>query len=567
MSGIHHQPDEAVPQADLRPPDKVMRLARMGCFFPTRLSFMRSLVRQLTEEGAEVDRREWAIDGDGFGHAVYTVPLGGHVYSLVAFSTPLDPDQRTDRVIAEAWDTSYVLFDGIPETADVERLRSNAPLQEAGRFEASDLVLSRANKSVRLFEHVVDSLARGRQPDREMIGSIGYLMRTTAVYGNGKFGIADRDRIAGRPGLSHPFRAEMLTVWLIRGFTHDLVEHIARSRSPETAVGLDRSLKRFLGIGNATGLGMAPFLVTHPILLNNWMMARETALARVRAIEHADAETVSRAQALLDRAREHLNQWNVEDRRQMDRIVTLRSEMQALEALVTPDALAAPGPWDRLISATAGLSLECQEVAIALVLELHGRLVDDLAHHMDSTVEPVLEPAMTVSDLQHLIDRNYDWAIDVDFDSRSANRRFWYVSEEKLEPRLGNRFEEPGAELEMPLDVARQICRLIRDLERWSGERPVAEFLMRNPGHRQIVRRVQTSRHHPYAEIRDNLIGEECLPIDMLRCKLSFFGASKFDPKSDRWTRITLFQGAPLFDELGGTDADDWWLPVLATDP
>jgi len=47
----------------------------------------------------------------------------------------------------------------------------------------------------------------------------------------------------------------------------------------------------------------------------------------------------------------------------------------------------------------------------------------------------------------------------------------------------------------------------------------------------------------------------------MLRCKLSFFGAAGFDPKSDKWTRITLAQGAPLFDELD--NADDWWMPVF----
>ena len=49
----------------------------------------------------------------------------------------------------------------------------------------------------------------------------------------------------------------------------------------------------------------------------------------------------------------------------------------------------------------------------------------------------------------------------------------------------------------------------------------------------------------------------------MLRCKLSFFGAAKFDPKSDRWTRITLYQGAPTASELHDSNADDWWLPVL----
>ena len=36
------------------------------------------------------------------------------------------------------------------------------------------------------------------------------------------------------------------------------------------------------------------------------------------------------------------------------------------------------------------------------------------------------------------------------------------------------------------------------------------------------------------------------MPIDMLRLKLSFFGAIKFDPRSDKWLRICMFQGAPL---------------------
>ena len=60
----------------------------------------------------------------------------------------------------------------------------------------------------------------------------------------------------------------------------------------------------------------------------------------------------------------------------------------------------------------------------------------------------------------------------------------------------------------------------------------------------------------PYAEIRDNLIGAEMRPIDLLRCKLAMFGAQNFDPRSDRWLRITLFQGAPFPDELaaGGLD-------------
>ena len=72
-----------------------------------------------------------------------------------------------------------------------------------------------------------------------------------------------------------------------------------------------------------------------------------------------------------------------------------------------------------------------------------------------------------------------------------------------------------------------------------------------------MVRRVQTAARFPYAEIRGNLIDAAMRPIDLLRCKLAFFGASRFDPRSDRWLRIALFRGAPFPDEIASPDADD----------
>jgi hypothetical protein len=164
---------------------------------------------------------------------------------------------------------------------------------------------------------------------------------------------------------------------------------------------------------------------------------------------------------------------------------------------------------------------------------------------------------MTCDDLSALVERDWDWACANGYEGQDC-ARFWYVSEEKLEPRLGDRHNEDGADRESPLDIARQVKAMAADLTGATGN--VASFLAECRQHRTAARRVQTLGHHAYAEIRDNLIGEECLPIDMLRCKLAYFGAAKFDPKSDRWTRITLAQGAPLFDELHA--ADDWWLPT-----
>ena len=239
----------------LRPPEVVMQLDRLGAMHQTRLSFLRATLRQFHDEGWRIGATRWNIEPDGVGVAVYAAEGAERTYSLVCFSHDLDPSQRTDRVIAEAWDATFTLFDGVPTRDDIVRLAANTPKQEAGRYRDSDLILSRVNRSSRLFDYVVDELAAGRQPDPARLDDVGYLMRTTAVYGNGKFGLADRDRIAARPEFAGPFRAEMLTVWMIRAFTTDLAEYLAEVRAPGAAVRLDRDLRRQLGVGNATASG------------------------------------------------------------------------------------------------------------------------------------------------------------------------------------------------------------------------------------------------------------------------------------------------------------------------
>ena len=542
----------------IRPPDQVMRLERLGAAFQTRLSFMRSLIRRLHDERWSIRRSLARLDAAGYGVAVYQAKGPARTYSLVAFSHALDPAKRTDRVIAEAWDATFVLFDGVPGEADIARLAGQTPKQEAGRFTPRELVLSRANKSVRLFDHIVDRLAAGRQPDRDMLMAVGYLMRTTAVYGNGKFGIADRAKYADRAELAGPFQAEMLNVYLIRCFTLDLVAHVARARARNRAVELSRTARRYLGIGNATGLGMAPFLVNHPILIHNWIWARERAFARVRAVGDPRPDRRARFAAVLDRARDFVAEWRVGDQIQTARITRLRADLAAIAAWFGQDA-GAGALWDRLYRrAEAELSVEAQEMLLSLMTEPYGDLVDDLSAEMSTDARRRIEPDAALGEIGTLLETHYGWALGIDFAPAAANRFFWYVSAEKLEPRLGERDQEPGADKEMPLAVGRDVQALAAALAERAHDQPVAALLEARPDLRHIVRRVQTLARHPYGEIRDNLIGQGLRPIDLLRCKLSFFGAAKFDPKSDRWTRITLYQGAPLPDELDRADADDW---------
>ena len=540
----------------------------MGSFHPTRVSFVRTLVRRMARERWRIERERFALDADGYGDVVYRVVTPAGTLRFVAFSNWLDPSERTDRVIATQWDSTFVLTAAEVDDTLLEDYRENIPLQEAGRCHPFDLVLSRANRSVRLFEHVVECLAHGRQPAFAKLAEVGYLMRTTAVYGNGKFGVGDFEAVRAGGVFSLPFQAEMLAVYLARLLSFDLVEHIARARAPERAVALEPRVARCLGVGNATGLGMAPFLVTHPRLLDRWIHARELGLARVRAVEHAEPERVTRFTALLARAIRHVAQWRTDDARQSTRIEALAAELAWLSRWSEDAGLARiRTPWEAVMRAAESRGcVELEEMTLSLLLELYPELVDSLENCTRADERFATVPAMRVHELAALVERDYGWALGIDFDDPKEQHRFWYYSEEKEEPRLGERFNEPGAEREYPLHVARDVRELHRALDAlepsWR-DRSVAELLLERPRYRRAIRRVQSLAGAAYAEIHDNVIAQSCLAIDMLRCKLAIFGANKFDPKSDRWTRITLFQGAPLPGELDREDVDDWALPVI----
>ncbi len=504
------------------------------------------------------------IDENGVGRAVYTAQGPERAYSLVAFAHDLPDEQRSDRVIAEAWDATFALFDGVPTTEDVDRLSRNVPLQEAGRLSESELSLSRANRSMRLWALVVGALADGKQPDPEKIDKVGYLMRTTAVYGSGKFGAADWEKIADRPEMRGPFQAEMLSVYLTRVFVRDLVQHSAQLKCRDRAVELDPAIARRLGIGNSTGLGMAPFIVNHPVLFSNWIAAREEAIARVRSVSTATTDEVAMFRHVLAWSEALVGSWRSEHPIQIRKLANLQRDMGALKEFAAEDDLRNGSPWNRLVGwAEQALSEEGQELVNSLILEPYGELVDDLSKHMADVESDAfrIDGSMTVRRVRLMIEDCFGWALKIDWTARENQARAWYVSEEKLEPRMGERFEEPIVAYEQPLAPARDAASAHAALIEFQDELPVAEFLLCHPEHRHTIRRAQMHSISPYGEIQDNTISAELLPIDMLRAKLSFFGATHFDPRSDRWVRISMYAGAPYPEDLTQDNADLWVYP------
>lgn len=297
---------------NLRPASEVMRLERLGSMFASRLSFVRSLMRKMITEQWQVTNRVFDLGPKGHSLAVYRVDTPANCYHCVVFSRDLAPEELSDRVIAEAWDVTFALVEGEVENSLLEQMADNVPLQKAGRQHPRVLVLARANKSLRNFSQFLAALAAGQQPDPAWLTAVGYLYRATAVYGNGKFGMADFARLERNSDFHRPFAAQMLAVYVLRQFSVDQLNYLARLESPGQAVTLHPKLERYLGIGNSTGLGMAPFLINHPQLIQNWVHGRERALAYAR-VEPATAQTGAKLRALMARALKHLRQTQTQD--------------------------------------------------------------------------------------------------------------------------------------------------------------------------------------------------------------------------------------------------------------
>ena len=546
-------------KVELRDPNKIMKLSRLGSFHQSKLSFLRSFLNEFKEW--EYKRDLFNLNENGFGEAVYSFKKNKRVYSLICFANEIKDEERSDRVIATKWDAAFTLHDGVPTKKDIERLKNEVPKQEVGRLSYKELTLSRANKSVRIYNHVVESLSKGQQPDLNLLSKVGYLYRTTAVYGSGKFGLADRFRIKNREEINGPFRLEMMLVYLVRQFTFDQVNHVAYYKNPKKAVKLDDNICKNLGIGNSTGLGMAPFIVNHPTLLNNWILSREKALKKIREIKDVESQDSDLFIDCVKKSLKNITSWNTDSEYQKTKITSLLKDVEKFLNFIDKDFnFESEYPFNKIYQWLEDNTCEeCIEYIVSIMMEPYNNIVNPLVKEMSSDEEKYfnIPTYRKVEELRNIIEAKYPNILDINFEEKENNKNFWFISKNKEEPRLADRFEEHGSELEQPLAIARDIKKLYDKLLVSKNSLTIAEFLTSNSELRHVVRRAFIVEKFPYSEIQDNTIGKDLMPIDMLRLKLSFFGALKFDPRSDKWLRICMFQGAPLPNELNSYD-EQW---------
>ncbi|MDX1522585.1 MAG: hypothetical protein R3264_13235, partial [Anaerolineae bacterium] len=327
-------PDLDIENLPLRDPEELMQPERLGAFWLTRLSFARLLIKRIVRHRWQITPVHIALDVDGRGEMIYHIRTHERDLHFIVFSDKLREDERDDRVIADRWDAAAALCQGELTAERLARLRAEVPRQEYGRADPDTLVWTRGNRSSRFFDHVVASLAAGHQPNVDLLAKGGYIFRSTAFYANTKFGLASFNTLSADHALSGSYQAQMFAAFMFREFACDLAEHIAAQRSPE-AVTLDPAIRRYLGIGNATGLGLVPFVINHPHLTHTWCLLREVALARTKLEQpQPDSPPVQRLLGWLERCQAYFKEDTVDRKGIFAARSTLLADLARLKVLV-----------------------------------------------------------------------------------------------------------------------------------------------------------------------------------------------------------------------------------------
>lgn len=562
---------EAAPR--LRDAATLMRASALAALQPCRVSVSRALMVRAIRERWKITRLAFDLEENARGTAFYRIETPERVFDFPVYSFAFTPKGRTGRIIGRAWDMMAALVEGPMSPDDIATTRSELPKLYEGRATPGTLIWCRSNRSSRAFNHTVDRLAAGQQPDIGVLGQVCYLMRNTGLDGNGTFGTRSFRTLEADHPLRNALAAQMLCAYMMRVFAQDLVEHLARCRSPASAVPLSRDIARYLGVGNGSALGLILFVNNHPRLIDRFLSAREQALAAAKALPVTPGgRTVVALLALIDRA----IRFREEDRVSYDALVPsqrVAAELKTVRACVADFARSgevegrrSTYPFAAICESLAPRVLqETLETLHSLLIELVPDVADSLSEGLIVDEETATRPEMPAGQLRALLRRDYQWALDMDMSAPGARRYTWYKSANAEEPRRGPVDEVPWA-FNLGLDVPTLVQALDAALADLDEHAPVARLLLARPDLRAFVARVQSFDGLRYHTPIMNIMGDDFVPIDVVRLmNVGIHGIDKTRDYLNRNLRGVLFHGAPLPDEIAsGTDTGWFWPPEPA---
>lgn len=536
-------------KAMMRSADDLMRVESLKSFKASRLSFADMFVRRMVERDWQIVPVSGEVDDEGAGKFVYVIEAEGRSMTYIARAYAWDGVEKVGRRSDGALrDMFGALFVGKASDARIEREFATFDVKSEGNMRTTADVIgwTPANRSSRHFDAVVDALSAGKQPEIDL----AYLMRNGGFQSSGRNGSVSFLGIPRDHPLSHPFYADMLAIYLVRIFSIDLVNAIARRRNPD-ATQLAPSIARNLGIGNSSGQGMCVALQRWPHWVATWVVVRELALAfsKSRAITAQDRASIHASIA------QTIGIYKASDPQVEDYVISNEEIIANLQTLDTWVDDTNARTWEEIADrVTVAFDGETSEQFNSLLIDLVPEFCDSISPWLrrGSIRERIFDPRMSVATLRGILKRNYTWALKYDRTLASTHQCFWYHSEDNGEQRRGERIIDPHEEFESFIDHIGLVQRLASVLSTYDDDVRAGDVVLDHPELHYAISRVQYLDGTPYAEIRDSIAHRDFIPADLIKFYHACLGMRGATPLSIRYVRGTFFQAQPLPQDLLG---------------
>jgi len=557
----------------LRRPEECMTSSTLSAMKSTRVSFAPVLARRMIQQRWIIKRERFHCDAGGDGHGVYSIRAGSHELTYIARCFRWDGIEKVGRRSDGAnRDMFGAIFLRPPDEERIARELAIFDLRDVDRMRTDSSVTgwTPANRSARFFDHVVDSLTAGRQPDPGFLGSgTGYLLRNGGYLGSGRNGSLSFEGFPEGHAIRHPFFADLFGLFLVRQVSIDLVNGIAAARSPKAAQ-LAPDIARYIGVGNSSGQGMCVALQRWPHWVSTWLTVRELALAFAKSRPaNEDMRRAERLRKLISRASDYYRSIKLQCEDYVVSTDVLARNIAAVKPWIA-ETVHNGAPWGELVRrAEAQFDGETVEQLNSLLLEIYPEFADACTGYLPIGAERErdLAPEMTVGELKALLRCRYDWALSYDMRLSGTRRHFWYHSADNGEQRRGERVIDPHEEFESFIDHIGLVQRLASVLTLYADDQHMAEVVSDVPDLAFAVSRVQYLADLPYAEIRENLIHADFIPAHLIRFFLAALGMECTNPLSIRYVRGVFFQGMPLPEEIARGAGEDWIFPMQPAVP
>ncbi|WGW13233.1 hypothetical protein LWF01_05555 [Saxibacter everestensis] len=548
-------------------PAIVMDPRNLGAMQPTRLSASRSFMSKMIRENWRIEREVFEIDRRGNGQARYSISTPEGALTFLAFMSEPSNKNRTGRIIGTSWDMIGALIDGVATAEQVRETEEELPRLYEGRATANTLMWFRSNQSLRIFRAVRAALARGDQPDIKDLRHVGYIMRNTGLDGNGTFGTTPFAAIRKDHPLKSSYHAQMLSAYLMRELSVDLVEELARLDAPDTAVCIDPSIKRLIGVGNGSALGLAMLFYNRPILVNSYISAY------LKVVDHVLRSETLGTKEDFTTLEDHLNR-TIRYRSflttsyrfftsNMEIVADLRRIRAKVRAAARGEVIPAAG--DTVLAtihreASAQVSKEALHSFNTLLMELVPDYCAQISEqYLNFEENLALDPTTPLNTLREVITTSFQWALSLPLNDDENRDRVWYQSRAAEEPRSGPREEVPEAH-ELIQSYPLYVRELLSAIDHAEHGTTLGDLLSNHPELEYITRLVLSLKDKPYATAYADPHDTDFVPVWVIRFVNSFIhGLDRTEDHMGRDVRGLIFESAPYRDEIAEADDSTWW--------